>query len=186
LLVFGLASALASGATVVRHWVRQAPVELVHDPAPVAALAPHPARRPLAAPIYVEPTPAPEPSAAPVASAETPLARAVPPRARPVPHEVAAPATRAATAEETAHLVLDAMGALRRDHDARRAQLLLDEYMRRSPEGPLAEEALALSIEAASALHDDRARLLATHYLVAYPGGRFRETAERVAARPPP
>jgi hypothetical protein len=79
--------------------------------------------------------------------------------------------------------VLDGMAALRRDRDARRAQALLDEYLRRSPDGPLAEEALALSIEAASSLHDERARGLAARYLAAFPHGRFRDAAERAASR---
>ena len=49
---------------------------------------------------------------------------------------------------------------------------------------PLSEEALALSIEAASDAEDPRVRSLAARYLASYPRGRFREAAERVLSRP--
>jgi hypothetical protein len=42
-----------------------------------------------------------------------------------------------------------------------------------------AEEALALSIEAAVARGDESARSFAAQYLKRYPGGRFRDQAER-------
>ncbi len=51
-------------------------------------------------------------------------------------------------------LVFDAMRALRREGHPERAAKLLDEYLRRYPEGSLAEEALALSIETSTALGD--------------------------------
>jgi hypothetical protein len=81
-------------------------------------------------------------------------------------------------------LVFDAMHALRREGQPDRAAKLLDEYLRRYPRGPLAEEALALSIEAARALSDTRAQEMAERYLARYPSGHFRASAERVLARP--
>src|SRR5689334_6336909 len=92
-------------------------------------------------------------------------------------------ATRARTASEDDRLVFDAMRALRQDGQPERASRSLDEYLRRHPEGQLAEEALALSIEAASARNDPRAKDLASRYLAKYPNGRFRSAAERARAR---
>ena len=70
--------------------------------------------------------------------------------------------------------VLDAMIALRRDHDPERAQALLDPYLQRSRQGALREEALVLAIEAADARSDRaRAARLARVYQDEYPGGRF-------------
>jgi hypothetical protein len=80
-------------------------------------------------------------------------------------------------------LVFDAMRALRREGHPERAAKLLDEYLRRYPGGSLAEEALALSIEASTALGDPKARSLADRYLAHYPAGRFRAAAERARAR---
>src|SRR4051812_9722589 len=62
-------------------------------------------------------------------------------------------ATPADTPEDAAP-VLAAVRALRRDHQPARARALLDAYLRRHPSGTLAQEALALSIEAALANHD--------------------------------
>ncbi|HVT10434.1 MAG TPA: hypothetical protein VHO67_23395, partial [Polyangia bacterium] len=70
--------------------------------------------------------------------------------------------------------VLDALIALRRDHDPERAQALLDPYLQRSRQGALREEALVLAIEAADARSDGaRAARLAHVYQDEYPGGRF-------------
>lgn len=191
LVAIAFASALASGATLVRQWAHHA-----DDASPSVALAPviAPAHRPLAhraagpALAEVESVPATPAQEAPLAAVSAPRARLVTgtgtvPAVRDAVH---APAPRSISVEETAQLVLDGMAALRRDHDGRRAEALLDEYLRRSPDGPLAEEAMALSIEAASAAHDDRARALAARYLAAYPHGRFREAAERAASRSGP
>jgi len=70
--------------------------------------------------------------------------------------------------------VLDAMVALRRDHDATRAGQLLDRYLAARPHGALREEALALAIEAADA-RGDKANVSkwARNYQDAYPSGRF-------------
>ena len=84
---------------------------------------------------------------------------------------------------EQDRLVFDAMRALRREGQPERASMLLDDYLQRHPTGSLAEEALALSIEAASARGDARARELAERYLARYPTGRFRRAAERARAR---
>lgn len=75
--------------------------------------------------------------------------------------------------------VAEAVRALRKQGDAGRAQLLLDRYLRANPRGALAEDALALSIEAAAARKDPRAADYARRYLARYPNGRFHTVAER-------
>ncbi|HMJ55459.1 MAG TPA: hypothetical protein VK540_25470 [Polyangiaceae bacterium] len=77
-----------------------------------------------------------------------------------------------------AGLVIAAMEA-RRSGDLNRAADLLSEYQRKYPDGPLQEEALALSIEAAVSRGSDAAPGLAAQYLARYPKGRFREQARR-------
>lgn len=97
---------------------------------------------------------------------------------------VPVPATRTTVqSPEAARLVFDAMRLLRREGRADRASVLLGEYLRTYPGGPLAEEALALAIEAAVALGDRRAKDLANRYLARYPNGQFRAAAERARAR---
>jgi outer membrane protein assembly factor BamD (BamD/ComL family) len=76
-------------------------------------------------------------------------------------------------------LVHRAVKALRRDGDAALAASLLEENRKRYPNGPLAEEALSLQIEAALALHDARARAFAREYMTRYPNGRYLEVARR-------
>jgi hypothetical protein len=70
--------------------------------------------------------------------------------------------------------VLDAMIALRRDHDAGKAGHLLDRYLAARPHGALREEALALAIEAADARGDQTGvSNWAQAYQNDYPSGRF-------------
>ena len=71
------------------------------------------------------------------------------------------------------------MRALRLDHDPVRARTLLARYLERRPNGALAEEALALTIEAAVAHHDGDAAALGARYLRRYPAGPFTELALR-------
>jgi hypothetical protein len=189
LVTIAFASALASATTMARRWAAHHADAPSSPPAVVAPAHKSPTRPVVtAAPGPVDSAPAVESAAIPtptvVAEPSTPRLVA---RSRPIAHDAvsAPPSTRPAPAgpEETAQLVLDAVAALRREHDPRRAQALLDEYLRRSPDGPNAEEALALSIQASTALHDDRTRALAARYLASYPQGRFREAAERAASR---
>jgi hypothetical protein len=82
----------------------------------------------------------------------------------------------AAAPEETSD-VLDAMRALRKDRNPVRARVLLARYLDRHPAGTLAEEALAMSIEAAVAHHDADAAALGARYLRLYPTGPFHALA---------
>jgi hypothetical protein len=112
-----------------------------------------------------DPTSPPAPALAPVATRD-PVA--VPPHA----HRSPSPAA----AEDTS-IVLEAMRALRLEHNPGRARVLLTRYLDRHPTGTLAEEALAMSIEAAVAHHDADAAALGARYLRLYPAGPFHSLA---------
>jgi hypothetical protein len=75
--------------------------------------------------------------------------------------------------------VLQAMRALRVEGNPARARVLLSRYLDRSPRGTLAEEALAMSIEAATAHRDDDASAMARRYLRLYPAGHFSKLARQ-------
>jgi hypothetical protein len=129
------------------------------------------------------PAPVPAPPLPTVAPPAPTHSSAVPSSKGPV----AVPAPRArragppASAEDTTP-VLAAMRALRRDHDPARARGLLATYLAQHPSGALAEEALALSIEAAVAHRDGDAGALAQRYLRLYPSGPFSALARRTLA----
>jgi len=135
-------------------------------------------------------TPAPEETSA--ASATAPALAPTPTPTLPLPTTkapapaparaaagAAAPVARGAvssTQERTQ--VLDALIALRRDHDPARAGGLLERYLAAHPRGALREEALVLATEAADARGDQaRAQRLARAYQAEYPRGRFRQFA---------
>ncbi|HEY3358673.1 MAG TPA: hypothetical protein VGQ83_35825 [Polyangia bacterium] len=82
-----------------------------------------------------------------------------------------------------AELVLGALAALRREHAPARASALLEQYLHRHPDGLLAEDALALAIEAAAARGDAAAARVARRYLGQFPDGRFRATAQQAIMR---
>jgi len=82
-------------------------------------------------------------------------------------------------AGEDATRVVEAIQALRTERNPARAQALLNDYLKSNPRGALSGDALALSIEAASAQHDPRAAEYARRYLAAYPKGKYRDLAKR-------
>ena len=170
-----MAGALACvfAATTWAMWAKGLRVRLSRRaPVPVAA--------PLDSGQRVAPAPTIRPSVsraaapAPVEASRRPVSRGG--EERRLPSQVGPPALRA---ELDAVLVLDAIAALRREHDPARARERLDLYAKRNPNGPLIEEALALSIEAAMAEGDARAVVLADRYLARYPTGRFRAAAQQ-------
>jgi hypothetical protein len=167
LCICGSAAAMM-GHRLGIHWPWQADAPSAPPPAIAPRVAP-PAPRQLAPVATPAPTP-PAPAPAVVAAPRSHAARALP------PHAIELTPAAAATAERTQ--VLDAMVALRRDHDAARAGRLLDHYLATHPHGVLREEALVLAIEAAAARGDGAtARRLAAGYTDAYPNGRFRAFA---------
>lgn len=101
--------------------------------------------------------------------------------APPPPPRERGPSTRAATsgADSDVTRVHEAAKALRRDGNPRRALELLEG---KPVGGPLAEEALALRIEASAARKDGRAAQLAAAYLARFPNGRYRELAKSAAS----
>jgi hypothetical protein len=124
--------------------------------------------------------------AEPAPFAEIPAA----PLSAPAPEIAPSPAPRAAVASETPKgedptTVVQAIRALRKEHDPARAESLLQGYLHSHPRGALTEDALALLIETAAARHDPVAAERATRYLRLYPNGRYRVAAERaIGSRP--
>jgi hypothetical protein len=90
-----------------------------------------------------------------------------------------APAPAAPSEGDDTTPVLEAMRALRVEANPVRARRLLAGYLDRHPGGSLAEEALAMSIEAAVAHGDDDAPALARKYVRRYPAGHFSGLARR-------
>lgn len=141
------------------------------------------------------------PSPAPLTDVPSPVVEAPSPR-RSIPQAAPPAAPASATIEkkddkpaerrvekprvagEDPTQVAEAVRALRKQGDPARAQALLDHYLRSNPRGALAEDALALSIEAAAARRDPRAADYARRYLARYPQGRFRAVAERALGKP--
>jgi hypothetical protein len=145
-------------------------------------------KRSPATPTAIDSTPAPAVRHVARRAELAPIAELEAPAEPEAPAELAPPAPpvhRARTPKsEDPSLVVSAIQALRQDRDPERAGRLLAAYLRTHPGGALAEEAVALSIEAADARHSPAAATFADRYLKEYPHGRFRSTAERVLARP--
>jgi len=180
--VISLAGATAAATIGRRAWIERR-VQINARPDEPVALASRPRHA------------HPKPSAA-VPASETAdelldePAAIVPPPSRPTPRTVRRPAhvasrARAVHASEDPSRVFDAIQALRTERDPARASRLLAEYLARYPHGALAEEAVALSIEAAAARHSPSAATFAERYLRDYPSGRFRHTAEQALEHTP-
>jgi len=90
-------------------------------------------------------------------------------------------ATALMSADDTGP-VIQAMRALRVEGNPVRARALLSRYLVRYPQGTLAEEALAMSIEAANVHRDGDAAVLAKRYLRLYPAGHFASLARQTLA----
>lgn len=165
-----VASAATAGAAIGGRWIGpRMDRASVADAAPRADAKPRHHRAALRRVAEASEPPAIEaPAAEAVADPPPPEVRA---SSRPAHHSVS-PAADARTE------VLDALVALRRDHDAERAAGLLDRYLGANRHGALREEALALAIEAADSRGDAaEARRLARLYLVDFPSGRFGQFA---------
>jgi len=146
------------------------------------AVAPERARTHRLAAVQAVAVAAPAPAVAPAVATREPVApphvrRGMTASAHEAVKQDAAP-DRVREEQET-QVVLAGMRALRVDHDPVRARGLLALYLQRHPDGALAEEALALTIEAAVAHHDGDAAVLGARYLRRYPSGPFRALALR-------
>lgn len=124
--------------------------------------------------------PVPDPAAAlnsalPVASIPIAVPTPEPVNARPTSKS----ARPRPEASEDATRVVEAIRALRTERNPARAQSLLNDYLKSNPRGTLSGDALALSIEAASAQHDPRAAEYARRYLATYPKGKYSDLAKR-------
>jgi hypothetical protein len=97
------------------------------------------------------------------------------------PPAPASPAARIPASNSDVARVHEAAKALRHDRDPERALELL-ERSRGTTFGPLAEEALALRIEASLASGNGGHGKLAVQYMKQYPHGRYRELVQRALA----
>jgi hypothetical protein len=97
------------------------------------------------------------------------------------------PRTSTATNDtDESALVVEAVRALRRDHDPRRAGNLAQEVLQRYPHGAQIEEAMAVAMEAAFAEGDTTgARHWAERYMGTFGTGRFADRALQVLAASP-
>jgi len=87
-----------------------------------------------------------------------------------------------ARAGEDTSAVSQAMRALRVEGDPVGARSLAIRYLGEHPGGALAEEALAIAIEAATVHHDPDAGDLGARYIRLYPSGPFRDRAMKARA----
>jgi hypothetical protein len=187
---------LFGGAAIVRAslgrwpgWVTRA-YERVVGPAPAARTAPARAHRtryeaPAIAQAHVDDSGEPEPAVAPPIVAPAVPERPAPRDVAPAPRPRRAPVAPAPAASEDTTPVSAAMRALRVDRNPARARALLARYLGEHPNGALAEEALALSIEAAIAHQDGDVAALANRYLRLYPEGSFQGLARQALAAKP-
>lgn len=158
---------------VVRSYRKLMSTSASSAPLPAAAERPRVGKSARTDPGAIEVEPEPMPSPAPAAR---------PPAAA---HRVAAEIrSRRPPADGPSDdaLVVDATRALRVERDPRRARALASRYLERQPGGALADEALAISIEAAIDEHDPDAAVLSVKYLTQFPHGSFRGLAERALA----
>lgn len=163
--ILGLAGLLVAASAAAAGYTLLASSKKAEPLAPAVVAPPPREELPRAKPARAV-APALPPSVEPAVAEPSNVKRADKPRAGEDPSQVA-----------------EAVRALRKQGDAARAQALLDQYLRSNPRGALAEDALALSIEAAAARKDPRAADYARRYLVRYPNGRFRAVAERALSR---
>jgi len=163
-----LVSAATAAGAIGGSWIVKR-VEQLRAPAPPVPTTLHERPRVVHRVASVAPRPDVDalldsPAQAPMAP-RAPAARAAEPSR---PHRGAMSTARQRTQ------VLDALIALRRDHDPARASALLDTYFDSNRHGPLREEALVLAIEAADGRGDAaRAVRFANTYQNEFPHGRF-------------
>ena len=168
-LAFGLVGVSAVAAASGRAWWGTPSVQ--------PAAADSPAK--VALPVVPKPGPSPAVAPMPERLPTAPSVGSASSGASPLPHN-AGPHVAAPPLSDVAR-VHEAAKALRHDADPERALQLLERPGARIS-GPLAEEALALRIEASMARGDGRQAKLAAAYLTQYPNGRYKELATKALA----
>jgi hypothetical protein len=154
--------------------------QATEPPRPLAAAAPTPLAQ------AVEPTTPPSPPPSPPLPAQAlpsdlvpsgPSLAGSPPTGTPgsEPSGRATSPVRADGVAQEAGLLRQALAALRRDHDAKRALALLDGYDRSHGQGALAQEATSVRAQALLALGDNRGALELLDRLPLGQGGRTGE-----------
>ena len=156
-----------AGAVITRRWIVPALDDVPSATPPSTPLPPRAEK--------TSPVPPVATAAAAATATETVDERRIskpPSRSAPKKPASALPSTASVARERTE--VLDALVALRREHDPVRAGALLTRYLAAHPHGALREEALVLAIEAADARRDAAgAEQLAQTYQTEFPAGRF-------------
>jgi hypothetical protein len=188
-LTMTLASAGAAAATLHRAgWL--------HVPPSPAAPAATPAAAEGRGPVAPELPPSPAPPVVaeridpPVVAPVAPARASVGTRSRisAPSHPVSGDTARRAqgAGDDESMLIMEGVRALRRDGDPSRSEALAEGALQRYPHGALAEEAMALAMEAASARGDVPAsRRAAQRYLDNFRSGRFADRAQRILVSPP-
>ena len=165
IVAFGAGTA---GAVIARRWIVP---RLTGVASPARTALPTPTSLPAARPEKASPIQEDAHTAAADTADES---RSPKPSGRSAAKKVASlPPSAAAVARERTE-VLDALIALRREHDPVRAGALLSRYLSAHPRGALREEALVLAIEAADARGDQAGGAqLSQVYQDEFPAGRF-------------
>jgi hypothetical protein len=169
LLLLTAGGAIAAGATSFGWWRgATSPGDI-----PAHTVSPRRVPPPVVVPLAPQAAPA-EPAKGPPAALQP--ARRPARASTPTAPLAAGPAAQPSASESK--LLLDAIRALRRAHDPARARSLSLIYLRLHPRGVLAEDALALLVQAEAALSSPNLRARAQRYLLLYPQGRFRARVE--------
>jgi hypothetical protein len=157
-----------AGAVIAHRWQRStAPAGDRVASSPPRSMLPAPR------PEKASPIPAVAEAAPVVADAAAASPRPRPPARSALKKLASLPPSAASVARERTE-VLDALVALRREHDPVRAGTLLARYLSAHPNGALREEALVLAIEAADARGDQAGGAQLAHaYQTEFPAGRF-------------
>lgn len=164
---FGSAATVLVAATTIA-WAG-----LGHIPRWVSALSPVHAGNPDGGSRVARVTSRPTPRT------DVPTTESVPPT--PPPPRVSRRLGSTDRPDDDSRLVVQAMHALRVDDDPALARALCRVYLDRHPNGAVAQEALALAIEAAIAHGDPDASVLGARYLRQHPNGPFRGLARRAS-----
>lgn len=177
-LVLTASAAFASAAIVgwpawLARAIGRAPSVPTVEPRSVAKSTTDRTMPPAVAPPSAEPPAPPAPAIVAAPSVGNPA---------PQPTHARRQATANTAATEDTGPLLQAMRALRIEHNPVRARQLLTDYLGQHPRGFLAEEALVMLVEAAAAHHDGDAAALVARYHRLYPEGAFRGQVERISA----